>query len=94
MIELPSKEQLETQPPSSASVGEVPVSAPAEVVWTVITSPQSAGRTVVVLGISSSAAGMPWPVKRQRRRAGTLQGRIWMSEDFDAPLPEFDEYMQ
>jgi prevent-host-death family protein len=26
------------------------------------------------------------------RRLGTAAGKVWMSEDFDEPLPDFDEY--
>jgi len=29
-----------------------------------------------------------------RRRAGTARGLIYMSDDFDDPLPEFEEYMR
>ena len=29
-----------------------------------------------------------------RRRAGTARGLIHMSDDFDDPLPEFEEYMR
>ena len=34
------------------------------------------------------------PVEEARppRRLGTAAGKVWMSEDFDEPLPEFDEY--
>lgn len=31
---------------------------------------------------------------RQPRKAGSLQGEIWMSPDFDAPMEEFKEYME
>lgn len=27
------------------------------------------------------------------RQAGILEGKIWMSEDFDEPLKELEEYM-
>ncbi len=27
------------------------------------------------------------------RQAGTMKGMIWMSDDFDAPLEDFKEYM-
>ena len=27
------------------------------------------------------------------RGFGSLKGRIWMSDDFDDPLPEFEDYM-
>lgn len=29
---------------------------------------------------------------RPPRRLGTAAGKVWMSEDFDEPLPDFDEY--
>ena len=29
----------------------------------------------------------------KKRKAGLLKGKIWMSEDFDEPLEEFEEYM-
>jgi len=34
------------------------------------------------------------PVEEARppRRLGTAAGKVWMSEDFDEPLPDFDEY--
>lgn len=32
-------------------------------------------------------------VEHKRRQAGLYRGMIWMSEDFDTPLPEFKEYM-
>ncbi len=31
--------------------------------------------------------------KTKKRKAGLLKGKIWMSDDFDAPLEEFEEYM-
>lgn len=35
------------------------------------------------------------PIEKPRRRprAGADRGKIWMSDDFDAPLPEFEDYM-
>lgn len=35
---------------------------------------------------------VPQPVKFQRR-AGSAKGLIFMSDDFDDPLPDFEEYM-
>lgn len=34
------------------------------------------------------------PVEEARppRRLGTAAGKVWMSEDFDEPLSDFDEY--
>lgn len=38
----------------------------------------------------------PAPVEqkaKKRRQMGTLEGKIWMSDDFDEPLDEMREYM-
>lgn len=32
------------------------------------------------------------PAERRARRAGSARGMVWMSDDFDDPLPDFDEY--
>jgi len=32
--------------------------------------------------------------RHMSRKAGFLKGKIWISEDFDAPLDEFNEYMK
>jgi antitoxin (DNA-binding transcriptional repressor) of toxin-antitoxin stability system len=32
-------------------------------------------------------------VSRPRRKPGLAKGQIWMSEDFDEPLEDFEEYM-
>ncbi len=34
------------------------------------------------------------PIKRYPAKAGTAKGQIWMSDDFDAPLEDFKEYME
>ncbi|MBQ7158189.1 MAG: DUF2281 domain-containing protein [Treponema sp.] len=31
--------------------------------------------------------------KKPKRQFGLLKGQIWMSDDFDAPLEDFKEYM-
>ena len=33
------------------------------------------------------------PIKRPLKR-GSAKGKIWMSEDFDEPLTDFQEYME
>lgn len=33
------------------------------------------------------------PSKEQRPRFGSAKGKVWISEDFDAPLDDFAEYM-
>ena len=37
---------------------------------------------------------VPVPRPNGRRQAGTAKGQVFMSEDFDAPLEDFNEYMQ
>ncbi|HBQ98297.1 MULTISPECIES: DUF2281 domain-containing protein [unclassified Roseofilum] len=32
-------------------------------------------------------------VQQKKRRAGLLKGKIWMAEDFDAPLEDMKDYM-
>ena len=33
------------------------------------------------------------PKTKKRRQSGSTKGQIWMSEDFDEPLEDFEEYM-
>lgn len=33
------------------------------------------------------------PIKRYPAKAGSAKGQIWMSDDFDEPLEEFEDYM-
>ena len=33
-------------------------------------------------------------VEERRPQFGSAKGKIWMSDDFDAPLEEFKEYME
>ncbi|WP_149240027.1 DUF2281 domain-containing protein [Dyadobacter sp. 32] len=33
------------------------------------------------------------PATPNKRRAGILSGKIWMSDDFDAPLDDLKDYM-
>lgn len=37
---------------------------------------------------------LPVTTTAPRRRAGTARGLIHMADDFDDPLPEFEEYMR
>jgi hypothetical protein len=32
-------------------------------------------------------------VQQKKRRAGLLKGKIWMAEDFDAPLEDMKDYL-
>ena len=31
---------------------------------------------------------------KRQRKAGSARGKVQMSDDFDAPLPEFEEYIR
>lgn len=33
------------------------------------------------------------PVKKKRGLVGSAKGQVWMAEDFDEPLKDFDDYM-
>ena len=33
------------------------------------------------------------PLSTGGRKPGTAKGQIWMSDDFDAPLEDFEDYM-
>jgi prevent-host-death family protein len=35
---------------------------------------------------------VPVTVERRKPRLGTAKGLVWMADDFDAPLEDFDEY--
>jgi antitoxin (DNA-binding transcriptional repressor) of toxin-antitoxin stability system len=37
---------------------------------------------------------LPANKKRWPSKAGSAQGMVWMSDDFDEPLEEFKEYME
>ena len=53
------------------------------------------GEQVVIAEDEDHAVRLvPVPVKRRARRAGTAKGRFTISQDFDAPLDDFKEYMQ
>ena len=34
------------------------------------------------------------PPAKKRRQSGSAKGQIWMAPDFDAPLKDFQEYME
>jgi antitoxin (DNA-binding transcriptional repressor) of toxin-antitoxin stability system len=48
---------------------------------------------VMTLGGKPVAKVSPAPNPRPTRRFGSSRGKIVMSDDFDAPLDEFAEYM-
>lgn len=42
--------------------------------------------------------GIPFPMMtgqvQKTPQPGSMKGKIWMTEDFDAPLEDFKEYME
>lgn len=54
------------------------------------------GETVFITRDDGEQAVQLVPVvhAKRRRKAGSAQGLIVMSEDFDAPLEDFEEYMR
>ncbi|MEM6530371.1 MAG: DUF2281 domain-containing protein [Chloroflexota bacterium] len=54
------------------------------------------GKTVVITVEDNRAVKLvpvTEPIVRKPRQAGSARGKIWMADDFDAPLSDFDEYM-
>ena len=49
------------------------------------------GQAVIVQAEPSDATKPSSP--RRGPKAGSAQGKIWMADDFDAPLDDFKEYM-
>ncbi|MFN5169219.1 MAG: DUF2281 domain-containing protein [Cyclobacteriaceae bacterium] len=43
--------------------------------------------------IASLKANLTYEKKTKAKLEGSLQGKVWMSEDFDAPLEDFKDYM-
>jgi prevent-host-death family protein len=52
------------------------------------------GETVLITKDGQQVQLVPVARSPQRPRFGTARGHIWMADDFDAPLPDFDEYMR
>ena len=55
-------------------------------------SKADAGEEVIITR-EDGAAFTIVPASKKRRIVGIAKGSVWMSEDFDAPLEEFKEYM-
>ncbi|MGF7005952.1 type II toxin-antitoxin system Phd/YefM family antitoxin [Aminobacter sp. BE322] len=55
-----------------------------------------AGEEIVVTRHGKAVARVvpPEPEEGPLPRIGALKGKIWMAEDFDAPLDEFKEYAE
>jgi prevent-host-death family protein len=50
------------------------------------------GEVIIARGNKPLVKLVPIAEARPPRRLGTAAGKVWMSEDFDEPLPDFDEY--
>jgi prevent-host-death family protein len=49
---------------------------------------------ITIDGAPAAVVSPPKPTEARRRpRYGSAQGQIWMSDDFDAPLDDFADYM-
>lgn len=52
------------------------------------------GETVFITKDGQQVQLVPVGRSLQRPQFGSARGKIWMADDFDAPLPDFDEYMR
>ncbi|HEY0735614.1 MAG TPA: type II toxin-antitoxin system prevent-host-death family antitoxin [Herpetosiphonaceae bacterium] len=52
------------------------------------------GETVVITKDGQQIQLVPVLQQSQRPQFGSARGQIWMADDFDAPLFDFDEYMR
>ena len=50
--------------------------------------PLAATRAKVIVTVIEELSVLPKP-----RRAGSMQGKIWMTDDFNAPLDDLKDYM-
>jgi antitoxin (DNA-binding transcriptional repressor) of toxin-antitoxin stability system len=48
---------------------------------------------VIIRGDGASFKLVPLSKVKPRPTFGSAEGEIWMSEDFDEPLDDFDDYM-
>jgi antitoxin (DNA-binding transcriptional repressor) of toxin-antitoxin stability system len=52
-----------------------------------------AGEKVVLARNGTPVAELVRPQAPKKRQGGFWKGQVWMSPDFDEPLPEFEPYM-
>jgi antitoxin (DNA-binding transcriptional repressor) of toxin-antitoxin stability system len=53
------------------------------------------GKTIVIQGEHNQAVQLvPVIESGKKRKAGSARGLVKMANDFDAPLTDFDEYME
>jgi len=48
---------------------------------------------VITRGDGASFKLVPLPKQKPRPTFGSAEGEIWISEDFDAPLDDFEDYV-
>mgnify|MGYP001179510528 CR=1 FL=1 len=48
---------------------------------------------VITRGDGAAFKLVPLPKRAPRPAFGSAKGEVWMSEDFDAPLDDFQDYM-
>lgn len=48
---------------------------------------------IITRGDGASFKLVPTPPEEPRPRFGSAKGQVWMSDDFDAPLDDFEDYM-
>lgn len=51
------------------------------------------GEEVVLTKSNQPVARLSAVTEKRQRQFGSVDGEIWMSEDFDEPLNDFQEYM-
>lgn len=51
------------------------------------------GEKVVLARNGTPVAELVPPKPPKKREGGFLKGQVWISPDFDDPLPEFEEYV-
>ncbi len=59
-----------------------------------ITSALSGEKVVITLGDRDEVELVAIKKSSKPRKPGSAEGLIWMSDDFDDPLPDFEEYME
>jgi len=71
----------------------VPIKSLPEDIQELVDAAAEGDMVVIVLDDEREVQLVPVERKKFHRRAGWARGEIVMSDDFDAPLPDFEEYM-
>lgn len=71
----------------------VPVRELSEEMQSLVDAAAEGGEVIIVLDDEREVRLVPEPRKKFSRRAGTAKGVIIIHDDFDDPLPDFEEYM-